>query len=212
MRLFFLVSLITALCIGTYFHQAQATPPLSDHPPLRLAQAAQTQVGVTLIYDPRYVGLEYPMGDLPRMRGVCTDVVIRAMRDAWGIDLQEATHKDMKAHFAKYPTIWGLKSTDRSIDHRRVPNLEVLLTRAGADLPLSSDPAAFETGDIVSFRLSGSNLPHIGIVSDKHSPDGTPLVTHNIGWGTRTENMLFDHKITGHFRLGKAQRQWLASR
>lgn len=189
-----------------------AMPALADEAARNLAQAAQTQVGVTLIYDQSYIGLDFPGGDIPRDRGVCSDVVIRAMRDAWGLDLQRIVNADMKSHFAAYPTIWGLRRTDRNIDHRRVPNLEVLFERAGAALNISSDPLAFETGDIVSFRLTGSNLPHIGIVAEGHGADGTPLVTHNIGRGARTENMLFDHRITGHFRLNAAARDWLAVR
>ena len=186
--------------------------PLAADPADDLAAAAHAQVGVTVIYDPRYQGLEFPGGDIPRLRGVCSDVVIRALRDAWEIDLQSAMNADMKANFSAYPKIWGLKTTDRNIDHRRVPNLETLFTRAGSALPLSSDPAAFHTGDIVSFRLAGNGLPHIGVISARRAADGTPLVTHNIGWGTRTQNMLFDHPLHGHFRLTPAARDWLASR
>ena len=189
-----------------------ATAPALAGPGEDLAAAAAGQVGVTVIYDPAYVGLDFPGGDIPRERGVCTDVVIRALRDAWGIDLQAATNADMRANFAAYPALWGLSTTDRNIDHRRVPNLETLLTRAGAALPLTSDPAAFAPGDIVSFRLAGNGLPHIGIVAETTAPDGTPLVTHNIGWGTQTENILFDHPITGHFRLSDDARRWLATR
>ena len=76
-----------------------ATPALADP----LAQAAAEQVGVTVIYDPAYVGLEFPGGDVPRDRGVCTDVSIRALRDAHGIDLQLAVNRDMKADFGAYP-------------------------------------------------------------------------------------------------------------
>ena len=167
-----------------------------------LAEAAAAQVGVTLIYDPSYAGLDFPGGDIPRLRGVCSDVVIRALRDAHGLDLQLIVNRDMKADFAAYPKIWGLKTTDRNIDHRRVPNLETLFTRMGASLPISDDPANYQPGDIVSFRLAGSGLAHIGIIADTRTrDDARPLVTHNIGWGTRTEDMLFDHTITGHFRL-----------
>lgn len=186
--------------------------PAAAAPGDDLAAAAQAQVGVTTIYDPSYVGLAFPGGDLPRERGVCTDVVIRALRDAWGLDLQAITNADMKANFSAYPKTWGLRTTDRNIDHRRVPNLETLFTRAGAALPLSTDPTTFRPGDIVSFRLTGTNLPHIGIISAETAPDGTPLVTHNIGWGARTENMLFDHPMQGHFRLTDTARSWLASR
>ena len=189
-----------------------ASAASAQAPAEQLARAAAKQVGVTLIYDPSYAGLDFPNGDIPRSRGVCSDVVIRALRDAWGLDLQRIVNADMRANFSAYPTIWGLSGTDRNIDHRRVPNLEVLFERAGAALPVQSDPKAFQTGDIVSFRLTGSNLPHIGIIADQVAPKGTPLVTHNIGRGTRTEDVLFRHRIVGHFRIGENARTWLESR
>ena len=112
----------------------------------RLIEAARKQIGVTLHYDPAYSGLAFPNGDVPRSRGVCTDVVIRAYRDAFGIDLQSLVNADMKANFAAYPKIWGLRRTDRNIDHRRVPNLQVFLKRQGAVLPLSDEPRRLATG------------------------------------------------------------------
>lgn len=167
-----------------------------------LAEAAADQVGVTVIYDPSYVGLDFPGGDVPRDRGVCTDVVIRALRDAHAIDLQLAVNRDMKGAFSAYPMIWGLSTTDRNIDHRRVPNLETLLRRIGAAKEPSDDPDDFAPGDIVSWRLAGSGLPHIGIIADARSADGArPLVTHNIGWGARTEDILFDHDMVLRARL-----------
>ncbi|WP_371226608.1 DUF1287 domain-containing protein [Roseovarius sp. 2305UL8-3] len=175
-----------------------------------LAKAAQSQVGVTVIYDPSYVGLDFPGGDIPRARGVCSDVIIRALRDAYDIDLQLAVNRDMKAAFSDYPKIWGLSTTDRNIDHRRVPNLETLLRRIGAAQEPSDDPNDFEAGDIVSWRLNGSNLPHIGIVSDQRSADGTrPLITHNIGRGTLTEDVLFEHEMVLRARLDEAARKRL---
>jgi uncharacterized protein YijF (DUF1287 family) len=168
-----------------------------------LVDAARAQVGVTTVYDPAYAALAFPGGDLPRDRGVCTDVLIRALRDGWGIDLQRAVHRDMKAAFADYPRTWGLSRTDRNIDHRRVPNLETFLTRAGAALPISADPADFAPGDIVTSRLPG-NLPHVMIVSDRTAPDGTPLVVHNIGAGAREEDMLFAYPLTARFRVTAA--------
>ncbi|MGK7755605.1 MULTISPECIES: DUF1287 domain-containing protein [unclassified Roseovarius] len=180
-----------------------ATPALANP----LAKAAAEQVGVTVIYDPSYVGLDFPGGDVPRDRGVCTDVVIRALRDAHGIDLQLAVNRDMNADFAAYPAIWGLRMTDRNIDHRRVPNLETLLRRMGAAEGPSDDPDDFAPGDIVSWRLTGSGLPHIGIVAEGRSADGArPLVTHNIGWGTRTEDILFAHDMVLRARLDEATR------
>ncbi len=172
--------------------------------PSRLTEAAREQVGVTVTYDPAYVELQFPGGDLPRDRGVCTDVVIRALRDGWGIDLQLAVNRDMKAEFAAYPALWGLSRPDRNIDHRRVPNLQVLLARVGAELPLEDAPTAWLPGDIVTWTLPGG-LPHIGIVSDRRTADGTPLILHNIGAGAQEEDILFAYPITGHYRLGADQ-------
>ncbi len=164
-----------------------------------LILAAEGQVGVTTVYDPAYVALNFPGGDVPPGRGVCTDVVIRALREAHGIDLQLAVNADMKANFSKYPANWGLTRTDRNIDHRRVPNIARLLQRMGAELPLSSDPGDFQPGDIVTSMLPG-NLPHVMIVTDRPGTAAL-MVVHNIGAGTRIEDRLFDYPLTGHYRL-----------
>jgi uncharacterized protein len=180
---------------------ALAAPAFAGSEPSRLTDAARAQVGVTTVYDPAYVSLEFPGGDLPRERGVCTDVVIRALRDGWGVDLQLAVNRDMKADFAAYPSLWGLTQTDRNIDHRRVPNLQTLFARIGAEVPLEDGPAPYLPGDIVTWTLPG-NLAHIGIVSDRLAEDGTPLILHNIGAGAREENILFAYPMTGHYRIG----------
>jgi uncharacterized protein len=167
-----------------------------------LIAAARKQVGVTLSYDPAYTRLSFPGGDVPRAKGVCTDVVIRAYRDAFGVDLQALVNADMKGAFGSYPKKWGLKTTDRNIDHRRVPNLETFLTRQGARRPLTSTASDWLPGDIFTC-LVGGTLPHIGIVSDRRTPFlGRPLIIHNIGSGTREEDGLFAHRLTGHFRWG----------
>lgn len=179
--------------------------------PSQLARVARDQVGVTVVYDPSYARLAFPGGDVPRDRGVCTDVVIRALRDGWAIDLQLAVNRDMRADFAAYPPLWGHRRPDRNIDHRRVPNLETLLTRAGAALPLPDGPTPFLPGDIVTWRLPG-NLPHMGIISDRLEPGGErPLVLHNIGRGAVEEDILFDNPIHGHFRIGVAAAAHLAA-
>jgi uncharacterized protein len=166
---------------------------------LDLVAAARSQVGVTLVYDPSYQRIAYPMGDVPPERGVCSDVVIRAFR-AVGIDLQQEVHRDMVQHFAAYPQSWGLRAPDSNIDHRRVPNLATWFERRGHVVPVSQDPAAYQPGDVVAWLLD-SGRPHIGIVSDRRSQDGIrPLVIHNIGWGTQEEDVLFEYRITGHFR------------
>lgn len=166
---------------------------------LNLVAAARSQVGVTLTYDPSYRQIDYPMGDVPLERGVCSDVVIRAFR-AMGIDLQQEVHRDMSRHFAAYPKLWDLRAPDRNIDHRRVPNLATWFERQGHARPLSDDPAAYQPGDVVAWAL-GNGRPHIGIVSDRRSDDGIrPLLIHNISWGAQEEDVLLDYRITGHFR------------
>ncbi len=165
-----------------------------------LIESARAQVGVTLIYDGSYQSLSYPGGDIPRLRGVCTDVVIRAMRDAHGLDLQALVNRDMKANFSAYPKIWGLPRTDSNIDHRRVPNLQTYFKRRGASVPVSDTADNYLPGDLVTWMLPG-NLPHIGIVTAQMNGDATrPLIVHNIGWGTRVNDILFKYDITGHYR------------
>jgi uncharacterized protein YijF (DUF1287 family) len=165
----------------------------------KVTNAARKQVGVTKIYDPAYVGLKYPGGDVPKDRGVCTDVVIRALRDGLAQDLQKLIHEDMRKNFSKYPKIWGLSRTDRSIDHRRVPNMKAYFKRQGFSKPATKKAADYRAGDLVTCTVP-PNLPHIMIVSDGKSADGTPLVIHNIGRGAREENSLFTYPLTGHYR------------
>ena len=165
----------------------------------KLVQAARSQVGVTLGYDPVYRRLDYPGGDVPLATGVCTDVLIRALRQQ-GLDLQKSVHEDMRAHFSAYPRNWGLQRPDRNIDHRRVPNLMTWFRRQGMALEVSDKSADYQAGDIVTWDL-GRGLTHIGIVSDRTSPAGVPLVLHNIGRGTQEEDILFGFAITGHYRF-----------
>lgn len=160
--------------------------------------AARRQIGITRLYDPAYVVLPYPGGDVPQDRGVCTDVVIRALREE-GLDLQKTVHEDMRAHFPLYPRKWGLRRADRNIDHRRVPNLQTWFARQGWSLTPSQSASTYRPGDLVTWMLPG-NLPHIGIVSDRTGARGTPLIIHNIGRGTREEDILFAYPITGHYR------------
>ena len=189
-RDFLFSSLIVAGAPGAAIGQQR---PLS----LQLIRAARQQVGVTIAYDPAYSRLTFPGGDVPRHKGVCTDVVIRAYRDAFEVDLQALVNADMKRAFAAYPKRWGLRTTDRNIDHRRVPNLQTYFARVGAQRSLAEQ---WQAGDIFTCLIGGT-LPHIGIVSDRHTGPGRPLVIHNIGQGAREEDALFDHKLTGHYRF-----------
>jgi len=150
-------------------------------------------------YDPGYFSIDYPNGDIPGDKGVCTDVIIRAYR-LIGIDLQKDVHEDMKANFDKYPKDWELTKPDKNIDHRRVPNLMTLFERKGKVKPITKKPEDYAPGDIVCWNLA-SGLKHIGIVVHKNSDDGLRyLIVHNIGAGQVLEDCLFDFEIIGHYR------------
>ncbi|MDR6289735.1 hypothetical protein E9232_002250 [Inquilinus ginsengisoli] len=184
--------------LGPAFRIARAEAPADW--PARLVAAAQAQIGVTVTYDPAYVRLAYPDGDVPRDRGVCTDVVIRAYRDAFGLDLQRLVHEDMRANFFRYPQSWGLKRPDPNIDHRRVPNLQAFFRRFGQALPPDTALAELAEGDLVTQTLPG-NLPHIAVVTGLRGASGAPLAVHNIGGGARLEDRLPDFPITGRYRF-----------
>ncbi len=165
----------------------------------KLSNAAIEITKQKVTYDPSYFSIKYPNGDVPKNIGVCTDVVIRSYR-LIGIDLQQEVHEDMKKHFKIYPKIWGLKKTDKNIDHRRVPNLMTFFKRKGASIPVSSDASDYLPGDVVSWSLT-RGLTHIGIVVNKKSSDKKRfLISHNIGAGQVLEDCLFDFKIIGHYR------------
>ncbi len=165
---------------------------------IRLAEAAESQVGETVSYDAAYVTLAYPGGDVPMERGVCTDVVVRAFR-ALGIDLQVEVHEDMAAHFSQYPNRWGLPGPDSNIDHRRVPNLQTYFARRGKAVKITKRPEDYWRGDVVTWRVLGR--PHTGIVSATPAPGGQRYcIVHNIGAGAQIEDFLFDFPITGHYR------------
>lgn len=170
-----------------------------DTPVDRLIAGALEQVGKTTTYDPAYVKLEYPGGDVPIERGVCTDVLVRAFRKA-GVDLQVLIHEDMTAAFKSYPNLWGLSRPDRNIDHRRVPNITTFLHRTGKAVPVTKHGGDYLPGDIVVWRLPNGRL-HTGIVSNV-MVSGTQRhkVVHNIGAGAQLEDMLFRFEITDHFR------------
>lgn len=165
---------------------------------LRLSDAAIRLTTQKVVYDPSYLKISYPNGDIQAGKGVCTDVVIRAYRKL-GIDLQKEVHEDMKANFGKYPKNWGLTHTDKNIDHRRVPNLMVFFERKGQIKPKSKISADYKPGDIVCWDLGGG-ITHIGLVVNKRSADGLrPLIVHNIGGGQVLADYLFEYKIIGHY-------------
>ena len=186
-----------AVVPSTLVHKAL---PQNAKPELKkLIDAAVAQVGVTTGYDPSYVSLGYPGGDVPKETGVCTDVVVRAFRGV-DVDLQKEVHEDMSRAFADYPKRWGLSRPDSNIDHRRVPNLMTYFHRIGKLVLVSEMADDYWPGDIVTWDLGGG-VDHIGIVTNlSSSQDGPLFIVHNIGAGARVQDVLFHWKITGHYR------------
>lgn len=184
------------LLLITPFSSAQA---LTSEQNKKLVEYA-ADLPRAVFYDSDYRKIDYPMGDEPAYKGVCSDVIIRSYRGI-DIDLQKLLHEDIKANFSAYPSkrMWGLNKPDTNIDHRRVPNLEVFFTRKGKVKPITKNAEDYVPGDIVSWRLDNGR-PHIGIVVNKKSGDNQRyLVMHNIGFGQVAEDVLFSWKITGHF-------------
>ena len=170
----------------------------------KLSNAAISIIDPNVVYTPDYVKLKYPNGDVPAKTGVCTDVIIRAYRKL-NIDLQKEVNEDMLANFTKYPNLkkWGLKTTDKNIDHRRVPNLEIFFDRKGKTLPITQNANDYKIGEIVTWMIN-DKLPHIGIVTHLKSEDGKRnLLVHNVGGGQVLEDCLFSYTIVGHFQYGK---------
>ena len=193
----------TAQTKKTNFSDASEKPKLAEiaSPEIKkILESAIEQTNVTKTYDPAYVVLPYPMGDVPPEKGVCTDVVIRAFRKA-GIDLQKTVHEDMAKNFSVYPQKWKLKKPDANIDHRRVPNLQTYFTKSGKSLAITDKAENYKPGDVVAWDLDGKGLTHIGLVSNFYNETTKRyLIIHNIGGGAQAEDRVFDWKVIGHYR------------
>jgi uncharacterized protein len=187
--------IMVAIVLMTLAHNGWAEAFLES-----LNNAALERTKHKVQYNGAYFIIPYPNGDVPAQYGVCTDVVIRSYRSV-NVDLQQLVHEDMVKHFNSYPSkkMWGLNHTDKNIDHRRVPNLQIFFTRHGQSLPTATNAKLYLPGDLVTWLLPG-NLPHIGIVSNKVASSGNPMIVHNIGRGPQLEDKLFDFPITGHYR------------
>ncbi|HCN30131.1 MAG TPA: DUF1287 domain-containing protein [Verrucomicrobiales bacterium] len=198
---FLTLLLLLASCHASQEEQAAASRarlPDDGSFASRLCLAALERTRHQVRYDPAYVRIPYPGGDVPADTGVCTDVVVRSYR-ALGIDLQKEVHEDMRRAFSAYPKNWGLTAPDTNIDHRRVPNLQTFLKRRGAALPVTQNAADYLPGDLVTCTVAG-RLPHIAIVVPAPDDGPEPWIVHNIGQGPRLEKRLFEFPITGHFR------------
>jgi uncharacterized protein len=196
-----LYTLAAVISAPTMAQTRPAEPAARQEFSKKLVAAAVERTHHAVRYDPTYVPIAYPGGDVPADTGVCTDEVIRVYR-AMGIDLQKEVHEDMEQNFSAYARKWRWLSshTDTNIDHRRVPNLMVLFSRKGEALATTQCAEDYAPGDLVTWDLGGG-VPHIGIVVDqKSSVSERFLVVHNIGQGPRMEDVLFRWRITGHYR------------
>jgi uncharacterized protein YijF (DUF1287 family) len=201
-----LIALISAGILAAQLRPQSSTEASHQAFLRQFAAAALDRTEHVVRYDPAYVHLAYPGGDVPAETGVCTDEVIRAYR-AVGIDLQKEVHEDMAANFAAYPRKWRRQEPDPNIDHRRVPNLVVFFSRKGESLPISDRAEDYAPGDLVTWDL-GRGLTHIGMVVDRKTLIARRyMIVHNIGAGPKLEDVLFEWKITGHYRyFGPARR------
>lgn len=193
--------MVLSACGSGSFAPAQSTRASRQEFTRRLVAAAIERTHRPVRYVSAYVRIPYPGGDVPADTGVCTDELIRSYR-AVGIDLQKEVHEDMMQNFAAYPNKrrWLLAHPDANIDHRRVPNLMVFFQRKGETLSITGRADDYAPGDLVTWDLGG-NVPHIGIVVDQKSrSSGRYMVVHNIGEGPKMEDVLFNWKITGHYR------------
>jgi len=196
-----IVLLLTLTLLPALAQKPPAISPTHQQFLRKLADAAVERTHHVVRYDPAYVRIPYPNGDVPANTGVCTDEIIRVYR-AVRIDLQKEVHEDMLHNFSAYPNQrrWLLAHTDTNIDHRRVPNLMAFFARKGEQLPVGERSEDYSPGDVVTWDLGG-NVPHIGIVVDRKSArTGRYLIVHNIGRGPQMEDVLFNWRITGHYR------------
>lgn len=147
-------------------------------------------------YDGRYMRIPSRWGDVPRTIGVCTDVVVRSLRNA-GLDLQSAVQRDYRRHPKRYPRI---QSPNANIDHRRVKNLAPWFKHHWTPLPTDAN---FMPGDVVLMdTLPQAGPDHIGVVSDGTGPSGKALIINNWTYGSTTTSMdlLSFVTVTGHYR------------
>lgn len=166
---------------------------------LALINNLNRQAQITTSYNPAYVAIPFPNGDVDSTTGVCADVIVRALRAIY-IDLQKEIHTDISKHFNSYPNIWHSTQPDKNIDHRRVLNIMYYFQHNGNSKPVSTNSNDYLAGDIVAWKLD-NGLYHIGMVSNSSSDENTPLIFHNIGSGTKEADVLFRWKIIGHYRI-----------
>ena len=159
-------------------------------------------------YQGGYKGMSYPGGDVPRTEGVCTDVLVRAIRNA-GIDLQKELHEDIQAKPSAYHMV---ETPDPNIDQRRVRTLLPYFERRWQARPTDTDAlTSWLPGDVVFMNTMGDDRPdHVGIVSSRQGDSGLPLIINNWtnGYHTKAMDLLSFVPVTHRFRLPADDVQW----
>ncbi len=152
-----------------------------------------------IVYDGAYVSIPYPNGDVPADTGVCTDMVVRSWRMI-GVDIQQLMFEHISANKKLYKGLYGSKLPDPNIDHRRVLNMRVLFSNTQTELPMSLVGSDYKPCDLVTWNLP-KGFKHVGIVSDRVSAAGVPLIIHHIFKYPTEDDILFhpDLTITGHY-------------
>lgn len=207
------ISLVAIIAPGTH-HRTEHREPVSSvvavapvpasTPRNRIAAGAQSVVARKSRYYETYETIKYPGGDVPADYGVCTDLVIRAFRNA-GVDLQMLLHEDRKKNPAAYPTqLWDYKKPDANIDHRRCQNLAVFLARRAVTLTTaitSNKLTQWQPGDVVFFVKEGARHPwHVAIISDERDNDRMPMIYHLFPPHARIDRLDEFGPIHSHFR------------
>lgn len=149
--------------------------------PTMLADSARALEDHNVKYDPSYRQIPYPNGDVPQNIGVCTDIIIRAFRKAFGWDLQKSICQYRKAR--KLPT-------NTNIDHRRVKNLMPYFDQVKELKNNTSAP--YKKGNIIIWNLGNGQL-HIGICVDDN------VIIHNICCGQVVEPMYMQEKVIRNY-------------
>jgi uncharacterized protein YijF (DUF1287 family) len=203
-----------AAVAGLTVAQRSAKDPLPDRDGDGIADPVDAMLGARkaalngAAYQEGYEALAYPGGDVSRDKGVCTDVIVRALRNA-GLDLQVELWKDMTARGSRYGL--GKRKPDRNIEHRRVRRLLPWFRAYFRSLPAAFDAGAAGTdawlpGDIVFMDTIASRPgpDHVGLVSDRATPTGHPAIINNWTYGFSTSDMplLPFVTVTHRFRLG----------
>ena len=159
-------------------------------------------------YDETIHGVSYPNGDVDISVGVCTDVVVRAYRNA-GINLQQLLIKDMQ----RAPQAYALKAgqaPSKGYEHRRVRRLYPYFKRHFKKLSTQFDTStkgeqAWLPGDLLfmSFEPTANRPKHVGLISGHTQLSGFPLLAHNAArlFYASEHDILFAQPLIARFRV-----------